>query len=305
MTRLALHAGPLHAEIDPGVGASITDFSIDGPALDRYPLLRRAPGVLDDPAHAACFLLAPWSNRVAGARFAFEGKEHGLRANFADGTAIHGDVCARPWKIIDRTPISARLVFDSREYKGVNFPWSFASVVRYELSPDALSVELSVTNVSDEPFPAGCGLHPFFARRIFSERDKVELRAPVAGLYPGEDQIPTGPHRPDEVSERLTAGGPLGNVRLDDCFGGFAGRAEVVWPASGVRLTMDCSDAMTHLITYTPQHEGQPMPWFCVEPVTNANDGFNLHARGIDAGVRVLAPGETLNTTTTFHVRTE
>ena len=304
VARLTLHSGRLHAEIAPAFGGAVTDFSIDGPESDRYPIFRRAPSDVGAPAQAGCFLLAPWSNRLAGARFLFEGREHTLRANNADATAIHGDVSARPWRVTDRSPVSARLVFDSREHDRVNFPWAFACVVRYELTPDALHVGLSVTNVDAEPFPAGCGLHPYFATRVFTHADEVELRAPVAGRYPAEGQIPTGPHRPDEVAERLSAGSTLGDD-LDDCFGGFGGRAEIRWPASGLRLTMDSSDAMGHLVVFAPRHSGRLLPWFCVEPVTNANDGFNLHARGIDAGVRVLAPGETLNTSTTFHVRTE
>jgi aldose 1-epimerase len=35
--------------------------------------------------------------------------------------------------------------------------------------------------------------------------------------------------------------------------------------------------------------------FFCVEPVTHVNDGFNLLVRGVDGtGVHVLAPGQTL-----------
>ncbi len=304
MARLHINAGRLHAEIEPALGACLTDFSIEGPTGDRFPLMRRAPGVLADPGQASCFLLAPWSNRIADAAFAFDGRDHVLRPNFPDGTAIHGDVRDRPWRITDRTPVSARLVFDSREHARVNFPWAFACVARYEVTPDAFAVALSVTNLSDVPIPAGCGLHPYFARRVFTEGDDVQLRAPVGGRYPCDRQIPTGPHRDDATCERLRAGGPP-ETGLDDCFGAMEGRAEITWPASGVSLAIDCSNTLDHLVVFTPAHDGNPLPWFCVEPVTHANDAFNLEARGVPAGSRTLSPGETLSTTTTFHVRTE
>ena len=44
-----------------------------------------------------------------------------------------------------------------------------------------------------------------------------------------------------------------------------------------------------HLIAYAPPEQ----PFFAVEPVTNANDGFNLFEQGIaGSGVFVLEPGE-------------
>ena len=43
--------------------------------------------------------------------------------------------------------------------------------------------------------------------------------------------------------------------------------------------------------------------YFCVEPVSHANDGFNLAARGVaGTGVRVLQPGETLRGSLRFTV---
>ena len=54
------------------------------------------------------------------------------------------------------------------------------------------------------------------------------------------------------------------------------------------------AEPFRHLVLYVPAGE----PFFAVEPVSNANDGFNLLARGVaDSGVRVLAPGETLGGT--------
>jgi aldose 1-epimerase len=44
----------------------------------------------------------------------------------------------------------------------------------------------------------------------------------------------------------------------------------------------------SHVVLYMPQNQ----PYIALEPVTNANDGFNLLAQGeVDHGVFVLAPG--------------
>ena len=58
-----------------------------------------------------------------------------------------------------------------------------------------------------------------------------------------------------------------------------------------MRAAIRASDRCRHLVVYSPP--GQP--FFAFEPVTNANDGFNLAARDVcDAGVVVLEPGERL-----------
>jgi aldose 1-epimerase len=52
-------------------------------------------------------------------------------------------------------------------------------------------------------------------------------------------------------------------------------------------------------VIYVPPGED----FFCVEPVSHANDGFNLMARGIEGtGVQVLEPGQTLAGNVTFRL---
>lgn len=304
MARLVLEAGDLSATIDPGLGAGLADLSVAGPAGDATPLVRRAREDVRDAGRMGMFFMAPWTNRVAGAAFAFRGEPHALRSDFPDGTAIHGDVRERAWRITDRTPVSARMVFDSRAHRGVNFPWAFGCVARYELAPGGLRVALSVTNLDGAPMPAGAGLHPYFPRRLWSDRDEVRLRAPVTGRYPGRACLPTGPAADDEPSRALRAGGPLGDPGLDDVFAGFGGEAAIEWPASGVRLTLRCSDELGRLVVFTPRAPGGgPLSWFCVEPTSMVNDGFNLMERGMaGTGVRVLEPGRTLETRVEFAV---
>ena len=73
-------------------------------------------------------------------------------------------------------------------------------------------------------------------------------------------------------------------------------------------MTMDCSDAFNHLVVFTPRLDpadpnSPPLPWFCIEPCTMPNDGFNLMNSGqTDTGVRTLAPGQTLDTQVRFRI---
>lgn len=305
MARLTLAAGDLFAEIDTALGSGVCDFSVRGPLNDRVPILRRAPGEPKTPYELGCYLLAPWSNRIAGARFTHDGVEHRLRANFADGSAIHGVCMDRPWRITDRTPVSVRTVFDAREHERINWPFAFGSVFRAELAPESLTLDLDVTNMGEGPMPAGCGFHPFFMRTLHAMEDEVRVRAPVTGRYPSEGCIPTDDAQADDASRALTDGGPLGNPGLDDCFAGFGGRATIEWPASGVRLTMDCSDALNHLVVFTPRFGEGPGTCFCVEPVTHANNAINEPDGGRSRGVRILDPGQTLHARVTLTIETE
>lgn len=305
MDRITLDAGPLRLGLDPALGASLTEFSLRGPCDDRYPLMRRAPGWSTDPAECSSFLMGPWTNRIRDARFTFQNQPHQLRPNFPDGTAIHGVLREAPWRITDRTPVSARLVYDSRAHEAANFPFAFGSVFRAELAPEELTLDLSITNLDDRPMPAGCGHHPYFPRTLMAAGEPVHLTAGVGARYETTNCLPTGPARDDQVCAALRAGGPLGDPNLDDVFAGFDSRAVITWPDSGVRLTMDCSESFNHLVVFTPRlrANGPPLPWFCVEPCTMPNDGFNLMSQGqTDTGVRVLQPGETLQTSVRFRV---
>lgn len=298
MAQITLICGRLLLEIDSRVGAGISDLSVLSPQGDPTPLLRRAPGGTFGSEQMGCFLMAPWTNRLRDARFDFQGRSHQLGVSCSDGTAIHGDVRDREWRIRHRTPMSATLEFDSRAHESVNFPFAFRCAVRYEVGPGGVEVDLHLTNTGGEDMPAGCGLHPYFMRRLWSDEDAVELRVPVTGRYPCEGCLPTGPARREGVCERLNAGGAFADLDLDDVFTMDGFEAEVFWASSGVRARMSASEAAGHVVIYTPRAapgSSAPRAWFCVEPTTMVNDGFNLAGAGWEGtGVRTCRPGETL-----------
>lgn len=304
MPLIQLNADRLRLAINPQVGASIADFSIQGPAKYAYPIMRRAAPDESNPSAYGSFFMAPWCNRIAGGRLRFGGKEHALRCNGSDGSAQHGDVRDRPFALLDRTPHSARLEFDSRhstQGAAVNFPWPFVVRARYELSPSALEIELAVHNVGDSPMPAGCGHHPYFMRRLWSEHDALNVRCPVRGRFPLAKGIPNGPAAPDDLARRLGTLQPAPEELIDAVFDGFTGHATLHWPASGVAVEFACSSNLGHLVFFTPVSDGpsaSPLPFIAVEPSSQVNNGFNLMAEGkADTGSVVLGPGEALTTT--------
>lgn len=297
MRRLVLESELLRAEVVPDLGAGLADLSLRGPGGGWCPVLRRAAGEVGHFNDLACYVLAPWSNRIADAAFGFGGRRHTLRANWPDGTAIHGDVCQRPWAVAQRAPLSASLDIDLGDAQDRNWPWKICSGVRYELGRDSLTAWAWVRNSDTSPMPAGLGFHPYFNRVLFDIRDRVRVRVPKAKRYPARGMIPTGPPGDDEASRRLNEGGRLA-TGLDDVFECPPGwSADLHWDASGVRATVECSPECGHAVVYAPASPGGgEAPVFCLEPVTMVNDGFNALARGVPGtGVRVLSPGEQMS----------
>lgn len=305
MAPILLEAEPLRVAVDPNLGCAITEFSLDAPFGERAHILRPSP-TLPAPQHAlSSFIMAPWPNRIASATFGFGGQTHRLAPNNPDGTAIHGSARDHRFTITDRSPISLRCQLIRDTPPEGAFPFRYASVFRAELAPDALELDLSITNLDDVPMPAACGHHPYFNRRLLDDTDDVHIKAPVAKRYPTDNAIPTGPPGDDDLCGALRAGAPLADRQLDDLFMIDPGHIELTWPASRVRLTLDAPEPFGHLMLFAPRAstrpgtglDAGPTPWFCVEPQTSTNDAFNAHTRGEpDTGVRVLEPGESLGT---------
>lgn len=311
MASVVLESSHLRLVIRPDLGAGISDFSLKGPSNYFYPLMRRASEGEMNPSNLACFVMAPWANRIAGAAFSFDGKAHKLRATSSDGSAIHGDVRSRRFETLDRSPLSARFRFDSGSVSDVNFPWPFAITLRYELNGLCLMIDLDIHNTGDEPFPAGCGLHPYFNRRLFSSDDVVLLHANLTGQFPLASGCAIGPHRPSALGSAVAAGCPLPATHTDAALWSEDGQASIHWPASAVSLKMDGGTNQPFNVLFVPHGPSasgtsQPLPYFAFEPQTNINDAFNLVAAGNltarQAGMCVLQAGESMHTQTIFTV---
>lgn len=311
MPPITLAAGSLRATVLPELGGGIADFALIGPAKYPFPLMRRAAPGETNSSSLGSFFMAPWCNRIANAMFTFNGREHRLKPNSpaAGAPAQHGDVRARPFAIVSQTADAATIRFDSRSAQKVNWPWPFALDARYTLRPDALRIELAVTNLSSEPMPAGCGHHPYFPRRLWHDADEVQIRCPVGGRFALENGVPTGPATRESLGARLAALAPPPDEHIDTVFAGFngstsAGEAEIRWTRSNVSLRIAASANMGHLVLYCPRADPatpSTLPWIAVEPQTQVNGALN-HPEWKDAGTVVLPPGGVLETWTEFRV---
>jgi aldose 1-epimerase len=295
----------------PEAGASIVSF--DGLIQGRWqPLMRPSPAqaiAQKDVGMLASFNLLPWSNRVVDAGFTFEGRRYALRANTPQGFAIHGDARERPWQIAQQTPNTLTCALNSRDFADFNFPFPFTAQITYTLTVDIFDTSLTLTNTGTGAMPAGFGFHPYFNRGFgASAHDEVQVQFKAAGVYPplpgmaarpipqapGTLRQPDGTYAPVPEEMNFSAGAAIGTRDIDHCFGGWDGHATIAYPSAGVQLRFTCAPIFRHIILYTPPGK----PFFALEPVTHANDGFNLLAAGVlNNGIHVLQPGEQLSGT--------
>jgi aldose 1-epimerase len=284
---MEINNGIIRLQVVPEIGGSIVDFSVKK-TEQWIPIMRPGEMPLSKSSNASSFVLIPYSNRLRDGRFSFQGKNYQLR----DGEkhAIHGDVRDRSLRVLEHTEYRIVMAFNSTEVPDINFPFSFSATLTYSLEDSTLWSEINLTNIGQEAMPGGCGFHPYFNRRVPGSTGEVELQVKVNGVYPGETPLPTGPAVPISPEQDFGNQRPL-DVVLDQCFAGWNRQAKIDWPGSGIKACFQADPGLEHIIVYSPESES----FFAVEPVTNANDGFNLLAKGDNnCGVVILKPGKSL-----------
>lgn len=292
MQSVALRNAFLNAEILPQTGAGLArlDWIAGGTPV---PLLRTYTPTDTPPRvnQLGCFVLVPWSNRMAGG-FACDGVFHPIAPNReGDAYPIHGEGWQFPWQVEHATDSQATLVLERRGEPFAASPFSFDARIRYALVERTLEVTLSVSNRGERRLPFGLGLHPYLPRT-----EGVTLQAKADTLWiPGPDKLPV---RAEPVPEAWSfdAARTLPPDVIDHVFEGWDGRAEVHWPENGLRLAIE-SDARYYIV-YTPAGAN----FFCFEPVDHRIDAHNAEGGPERHGLTMLAPGETLTRRFSFTV---
>ena len=166
---IRLRSGEAVVEIAPSVGGAIASFTLAGvDVLRPTPAAALAEG---NVRAFACYPLVPYSNRIAGARLAFDGREHALARNFGDSPhAIHGIGWQRAWAVAGSAETHAQIVLEhaARGDDAAAWPWPFRATQTFALSASAhgaaLHLRLAIENTGERAFPFGLGWHPFFPK---------------------------------------------------------------------------------------------------------------------------------------------
>jgi len=256
----------------------------------------------EHPHHGGIPILFPWPGRIAGARFSFKGREYRLPVNEpARGHAIHGFACERAFRVTRRGPYFVTAILDSSDYPDLNsiWPWPFVLQIDYEVG-NGLRLKARITNTGHSVMPFGFGAHPYFHAPLNPQglRDAMLIQLDANARWPLDARlIPAGAAEPLAGKYDLRTPRPLGAETYDDAFrmapipeGNREGpRARLVDPSLNIAVEIRADAAFGHFVVYAPADN----PVVALEPYTCAPDAFNLAERGIAAGMRELAPGQT------------
>jgi aldose 1-epimerase len=176
------------------------------------------------------------------------------------------------------------------------------------LHKNRLACRVLITNPDSKPLPWGFGTHPYFRLplRPGGDESKCAVAAPVAETWELKDLLPTGNRLPVAATIGLDGSRPYSELKFDDVFT----RVQFVdgWctcrlsdRGARVQVIFRFDRLFRELVIYTPPARGA----ICLEPYTCVTDAINLQSRGIDAGLRVLQPGETAEGTMVLEARAE
>jgi aldose 1-epimerase len=250
-----LRAGDLRLALRPDLGASIA-----GLWLGDMPVLRSVePAALEGPRQSGCFPLAPYSNRLGYRRFRWLGREHTTAPNFEPGYphSLHGTAWKQAWQVECADAASAELVLTHRSDEA--WPFTFDLSQRFELADNALTVQLTLTNIDARTQPVGLGWHPYFPKR---SRSRIHIEC--SGRWESDPST----HLPTRRVTQPGIDAELRHLEFDHCFDGWRGAARVRDEAMSLAIT----SSLDHLVVYTPASKD----FFCIEPVSHVSDAIHM-----------------------------
>ncbi|WP_333678418.1 aldose epimerase [Dyella sp.] len=220
--------------------------------IDGY----RDAGELERSQSARSAIMAPFANRIADARYDFDGNTYDMQPGVEAQRGIrHGFVRTLDFDVANQHADAhgAHVTFATsviRPGAFAGYPFAIDLAVAYTLNAKGLSLAVSMRNVGSDAAPCFFGWHPYF-RFDGSELDTWELQVPATRLVrtspeliplPGAEAFLPLEQAPKALDFRTPR--PIGNVKIDNAFAGLVPdadgrvRTRLRDPASGLRISM-------------------------------------------------------------------
>jgi aldose 1-epimerase len=301
------HKSDCEAKIVPQFGNNCFSYSfnVEGEQID----------ILDPPPSLAVLkqrasgygvpILFPFPNRIREGRFTFEGQDYQFDVPRPGANSIHGLVLNRPWKVekaeaTDET--GARLVssIKSSDFPDIvrQYPFPFNLRITYKLKDGVLSLLADMENLGQRNMPMGFGIHPYFRAPLSksSGPQDCQIKLPARKYWELRDFLPTGKILEASGRYNLRDGVSAADIRFDDVFTDLimtdgVSRCVVDDKRAKMRMILESDPIFREMVLYTPP--GRPA--LCFEPYTCPTDATNLRQRGMDVGIIVLKPGQTIS----------
>jgi aldose 1-epimerase len=273
----------------PSVGAQLHSFVVKTShgafnIIDHYTSLEDL-NINNTRSHKSS-KLSPFVCRIKDGKYHYDGREFEFINKFQDGSAIHGLLFDRPFKVTNQiateTIASVTMQYHYKQDDKA-YPFDYSCLIKYQLKQDSLlSVETVVVNTGKQRLPIADGWHPYFT--LGGKAGDWELYFTADQLVEFNDKlIPTGkllPNRHFKTPEKI------GATFLDNCFllNKFEGKPSCTLnnPGNGLQLLFFPQKHYPYLQLYTPPHRNS----IAVENLSAAPDCFN---NGM--GLTCLEPG--------------
>ena len=305
--------GKAVAEVVPALGNNCYLFKVAATAETWLHLIDAPPDLVTLEARPTAYgnpILFPFPNRIRDGKWEFEGQTYQFDKPADAPTTIHGLLLNLPYQVEEHTADAngARLVcsLNAEDFPEVirQFPFPFTIEIVYTVKDAVLTMEVAIKNTGDRNMPVGFGIHPYFSVDLGTEANAADavITVPVAKYWELDDVlVPTGTQHDVTGTLDLRGGQPFSALKLDHVFTDVqyadgVSRCIIENRDTGYGMVMESDSQFRELVVYTPPGRDA----ICFEPYTCPTDAINLEARGIPAGVLVLAPGETFSGTVRF-----
>ena len=290
----------IQASILPASGALLHEFSIPQgnrriQVIDNYKNQDDLQHNLSSSYKSA--KLSPFVCRIAGGKYRFEKKTFEFQSKFNDGSAIHGILYNKPFKILEKITgdheASILLAYPYR-HEDPAYPFDYDIRIKYCLSADGrLFLITTVENRSTMRIPMADGWHPYFSLegRVNNWLLSFHSRQNLAfdeKLIPNGQMVETDKY----FTPRL-----IGDEFFDHCYllerDPDVPAVQLENPDNGLRLLFFPDQHYPFLQIYTPPHRNS----IAIENLSAAPDAFN---NGL--GLLILKPGESQSFTVLYQL---
>lgn len=230
-------------------------------------------------------ILAPFPNRIAEAKYTFEGKDFKLPINREkEALAMHGFLYNKSFQLIKQEQNAVILQYDYSATISA-YPFPFTVMVAYELLENGLlKIKTVIRNTGDNKMPFGTGWHPYF--KIDTSINTMQLKMPACQQLELKNNIPTGSIIDFLKNESILN---LKEHHFDDCFV-FNTKNKIDIQLIGkeyqLNISAKCQNNYPYFQIYTPSTRDS----IAIEPMTCAPNAFNNKM-----GLLEIKPGQSFS----------
>lgn len=195
------------------------------------------------------YAMAPWAGRITENQISFNNKNYPQKINL-DEWAIHGTVFDSPGEVINQGSNYLQV----RHLMTAEWLAPGEIIQEWKLDDNYLFTAIEIRTFKEE-FPASCGWHPWFLRKLNRGEPAVYSIAATNKYQRGADYLPTG---------KLI---DIGVGPFDDAFTVPSGKAQIIWPqALEIQIETNCPVFVLYDL---------PEDSFCIEPSSGYPDQIN------------------------------